>query len=40
LNLAVGNASLPLKVVGNPNTMRTQIKRFEKELSKMRLSKR
>ena len=40
LNLAVGNSSIPLKVVGNPNTMRTQIKRFEKELSKMRLSKR
>jgi TP901 family phage tail tape measure protein len=40
LNLAVGNSSIPLKVVGNPNTMRTQIKRLEKELSKMRLSKK
>lgn len=37
LNLQVGSAKLPLKVAGNPNAMRQQIKMFEKELSRMRL---
>ncbi len=37
LNLQAGSAKLPLKVAGNPNVMRQQIKMFEKELSRMRL---
>jgi hypothetical protein len=37
LNLQVGSAKLPLKIAGNPNTTRQQIKMFEKELSRMRL---
>lgn len=39
LNLTAGNTKLPLTVVGNPNTMRMQIKKFEKELSRMKLSR-
>ena len=38
LNLQAGAAALPLKVMGNPANMRQQIRQFEKELSKMRLS--
>jgi TP901 family phage tail tape measure protein len=38
LNLQVGTAALPLTVVGNPTTMRQNIRAFEKELSRMRLS--
>lgn len=38
LNLQAGETKLPLKVMGNPQTMRQQIKAFEKELGKMRLS--
>lgn len=39
LNLQAGSATMPLKVVGNPATMRTTIKMFEKELSRMKLSR-
>jgi hypothetical protein len=39
LNLQAGSASLPLKVVGNPATMRTTIRSFERELSRMKLSR-
>jgi hypothetical protein len=39
LNLQAGAATLPLKVVGNPNTMRQNVRRFEKELDRMRLSR-
>jgi hypothetical protein len=38
LNLQAGAAALPLQVMGNPANMRQQIRQFEKELSKMRLS--
>ena len=38
LNLTAGSAKLPLQVVGNPSTMRQQVKAFEKELGRMRLS--
>jgi TP901 family phage tail tape measure protein len=38
LNLQVGNEAVPLKVVGNPQTTRQQIKRLETELARMRLS--
>jgi hypothetical protein len=38
LNLQAGPAVLPLKVVGNSNTMRQNIRAFEKELNRMRLS--
>jgi hypothetical protein len=37
LNLTVGSVKVPLKVVGSPKDMRTQIKQLEKELSRMRL---
>ncbi|MFA5394418.1 MAG: phage tail tape measure protein [Methanogenium sp.] len=37
LNLSAGSAKVPLKVVGSPGSVRTQIKQLEKELSKMRL---
>jgi len=39
INLQAGSAKLPLQVVGNPNTMRSTIKMFERELSKMKLSR-
>jgi hypothetical protein len=38
LNISVGSATMPLKVVGRSSDIRSQIKRIEKELSKMRLS--
>ena len=38
LNLRAGDSQIPLKVVGDRNTMRTNIRKFEKELSRMRLS--
>jgi hypothetical protein len=38
LNLQVGSAMLPLTVVGNVPSMRQNIRAFEKELSRMRLS--
>ena len=39
LNLDFGSAKLPLKVVGDPMTMRKQIRSIERELGKMRLSR-
>ena len=39
LNLQAGSATLPLKVVGNASTMRQNVRRFEKELDRMRLSR-
>jgi hypothetical protein len=38
LNLAIGQTKVPLRVVGNPTTVRKQIKTLERELDKMRLS--
>jgi TP901 family phage tail tape measure protein len=38
LNLQAGSAKLPLQVLGNSNSMRNNIRQFEKELSRMRLS--
>lgn len=39
LNLQAGSATLPLKVVGKPASIRQSIRQFEKELSKVRLSR-
>ena len=39
LNLNVGSEKIPLKVIGNPDSMRNTIKRLEKELGKIKLSR-
>lgn len=39
LNLNVGSEKIPLKVIGNPDSMRNTVKRLEKELGKIKLSR-
>jgi TP901 family phage tail tape measure protein len=39
LNLTVGSERIPLKVIGNPDSMRNTVKRLEKELAKLKLSR-